>query len=84
MVDSRSSSEARHGAGRGARFAWALALGLAAACSTVRPEDKEYLAQPAMSFQSGGEEDAHGEHVMQNREGSFGAGAVSGGGCGCN
>lgn len=53
-------------------------------CSTVRPEDKEYLAHPAMGFQSGGEEDAHGEHVMQNREGSFGAGGVSGGGCGCN
>jgi len=62
----------------------ALAMTLLAACVTVRPEDKEFLAEPAMTFGSGGEARAQDEHVFVNREGSFGAGGVSGGGCGCN
>lgn len=55
-----------------------------AGCATVRPEDKEFLADPAMIFGSDGEIGAHDEHVLSNREGSFGGGTVSGGGCGCN
>jgi hypothetical protein len=55
-----------------------------ASCVTVRPEDKEFLAQPSMTFGSDGRTRAHDEHVFSNREGSFGAGGVSGGGCGCN
>ncbi|MAQ17390.1 MAG: hypothetical protein CMN30_21660 [Sandaracinus sp.] len=51
---------------------------------TVRPEDKEFLAEPAMTFGSGGDARAQEEHVMGNREGSFGAGSATGGGCGCN
>jgi hypothetical protein len=58
-------------------------LGLAG-CATVRPEDKEFLADPSMIFGSDGEIAAHDEHVLSNREGSFGGGSVSGGGCGCN
>jgi hypothetical protein len=62
-----------------------VALGLAAAgCATVRAEDKEFHAQPGMTFGSGGEVDAQEQHVFSNREGSFGAQGVSGGGCGCN
>ena len=57
---------------------------LLAACVTVRPEDKEFLAEPAMTYGSEGVSKAHDEHVFSNREGSFGAGGVSGGGCGCN
>ncbi len=53
-------------------------------CVTVRPEEKEYLAEPSMTFGSDGETLAHEEHVFANREGSFGGGGVSGGGCGCN
>jgi len=60
-----------------------LALG-AAGCVTVRPEDKGLLAQPSMSFGSDGRTRAHDEHIFSNREGSYGAGGVSGGGCGCN
>ena len=60
-----------------------LALCLAG-CVTVRPDEKEYLANPAMTFGSGGEASGQEEHVFHNREGSFGAGGVSGGGCGCN
>lgn len=68
---------------------WAFAtlialLALAAGCVTVRPEDREFLAQPAMTFGSHGASQSQEDHVMQNREASFGAQGVSGGGCGCN
>ena len=53
-------------------------------CVTVRPEEREFLADSSMNFGSGGEADAHGSHILSNREGSFGAGEFSGGGCGCN
>jgi hypothetical protein len=55
-----------------------------AGCVTVRPEEREFLADSSMTFGSGGEADSHEEHVLSNREGSFGAGEFSGGGCGCN
>ena len=61
----------------------AVAL-LSAACSTVRPQDKELLADPAMSYAAGGEAELQEEHVLTNREGAAGAGKTSGGGCGCN
>jgi hypothetical protein len=50
----------------------------------VRPEEKEFLAQPSMTFGSGGEDSAQEDHVISNREGSYGGAGVSGGGCGCN
>jgi hypothetical protein len=55
-----------------------------AGCATVRPQDKEFLADPAMAYRDDGMLSAHEEHVLQNREGSFGAGGARGGGCGCN
>lgn len=63
--------------------ALAAVLG-ASGCVTVRPEEREFLADSSMNFGSGGEADAHEGHVLSNREGSFGAGEFSGGGCGCN
>lgn len=63
---------------------FALLTVVATACSTVRPEEKEFLAQPSMTFGSGGEDAAQEDHVISNREGSYGGGGVSGGGCGCN
>lgn len=72
----------------GARFLRAVAVVVLAACvgacATVRPEEREYLAEPAMTFSSGGMTDAHQEHVLNNREGSYGGGSAKGGGCGCN
>jgi len=62
----------------------ALLLGAVVGCVTVRPEDKEFLAQPSMTFGADGRTKAHDEHVFSNREGSYGAGGVTGGGCGCN
>lgn len=61
-------------------LAWALAL---AGCRTVRPEDKEQLADPAMVYGSGGQASRQEEHVLDNREGASG-GEKSAGGCGCN
>jgi hypothetical protein len=64
-----------------------LAVALAAVapgCVTVRPEQREFLADPSMTFGSGGQVTADEEHVLSNREGSYGAGGVTGGGCGCN
>lgn len=67
-------------AAAGVVFSAAFAPG----CVTVRPEEREFLADPAMTFGSAGTAGAQEEHVINNREGSFGAGAVTGGGCGCN
>lgn len=61
-----------------------IAAFLAPGCVTVRPEQREFLADPSMTFGSGGQVTADEEHILSNREGSYGAGAVTGGGCGCN
>lgn len=86
MRDSPSSSE--RGRARLRVLLWAVALssllGALAGCVTVRPEEREYLAEPAMTFGSEGEAGAHEAHVLSNREGSYGAAGVTGGGCGCN
>jgi hypothetical protein len=59
----------------------ALATG---ACATVRPEQRAVLADPSMRFEGEPGEKAATEHVLENREASFGGGSVRGGGCGCN
>ena len=51
-------------------------------CSTVRPQERGMLADPIMQFQAQG--GARLRHAIENREGSYGASGVSGGGCGCN
>ncbi len=65
-----------------------LLLGLCAlllgGCVTVQPQDKEFLADPTMTFGSEGTLGAQSEHVRNNREGSFGGSSSAGGGCGCN
>ena len=63
--------------------AW-LALAGLAGCATVKPQDKELLADPAMIYGSGGSTpQRHEEHVLENREGAT-TGSAAGGGCGCN
>jgi hypothetical protein len=59
-------------------------LMLASACVTVRPEEKELLADPSMLFDSAAMARRHEEHALENREGSFGGGSARGSGCGCN
>ena len=61
-----------------------LVIGMLAGCATVRPEEKEFLADPAMGYRAGGMAQRHEQHVLDNREGSTGAGSARGGGCGCN
>lgn len=62
------------------------AFGLCAlgGCVTVRPEQRAVLADPVMQFQGDAREAAQRQHVIENREGSFGGSSVQGGGCGCN
>lgn len=55
----------------------------AGACATVRPQDKERLADPAMVYGSGGSALRQEAHVLDNREGALTTGS-GGGGCGCN
>jgi hypothetical protein len=77
-VDSRHSSE------RLLRCCMLLLLTGLAGCVTVKPHEKELLADPAMVYGSGGEADAQEGHILVNREGAAGAAEGSGGGCGCN
>jgi len=53
------------------------------ACTTVKPYQRELLAQPGMSLDPTPESDAD-QHMLQSREGSFGGYGSAGGGCGCN
>lgn len=86
-MGSRCSSElgpSRRRRGVIGLLAIAALAGSLEACVTVRPEEREILADPAMTFGAGGDAAAHEDHVLSNREGSIGGGASSGGGCGCN
>jgi hypothetical protein len=60
-----------------------LALG-ASACATVRPEQRQLLADPVMQFKAGERDQRAKDHVLEYREGAIGGGSVKGGGCGCN
>lgn len=62
-------------------FAFVLALG---GCVTVKPQDRAVLADPVMQFEGDPQVAGQVRHAVDNREGSFGGGGVSGGGCGCN
>jgi len=62
----------------------ALGLSTLGGCVTVRPEQRAILADPVMQFQGDPREAAQRQHVIENREGSFGGSSVQGGGCGCN
>jgi len=68
----------------GAMLIWLAAFGLLGACASVRPQDKEHLAEPAMTWGGEGLAREHEQHVLDNREGSTGGAELRGGGCGCN
>lgn len=59
----------------------AAALG---GCVTVKPQQRAVLADPIMQFEGDPQAAAQLRHAIDNREGSYGGGGVSGGGCGCN
>lgn len=60
-----------------------LAL-VSASCVTVKPTQRAVLADPIMQFEGDPQAAAQLRHAIDNREGSYGGGGVSGGGCGCN
>ena len=60
-----------------------LALPLAS-CVTVKATQRSVLADPIMQFEGDPQAAAQLRHAIDNREGSYGGGGVSGGGCGCN
>src|SRR5262245_14760138 len=61
-----------------------LLVSAASGCVTGRPEQRAVLADPVMRFNGDAREAAQRQHVIENREGSFGGSSVKGGGCGCN
>jgi hypothetical protein len=73
-------ASARH-LGRVAAVLFALA---SASCVTVKPTQRSVLADPIMQFEGDPQASAQLRHAIDNREGSYGGGGVSGGGCGCN
>ena len=69
------------------RFFSSLAIAIAlfgAGCATVKPHEREHLADRVMQFQGQNAETALEAHILSNREGSFGGDGAGGGGCGCN
>ena len=62
----------------------AMTLVFVSSCVTVRPEQRAVLADPIMQFQGDAREAAQRQHVVENREGSFGGSSVKGGSCSCN
>jgi hypothetical protein len=51
---------------------------------TVKPHQRELLADRIMQLDGEGQERAAEEHILSNREGAVGGTGTSGGGCGCN
>ena len=52
-------------------------------CSTVKPWQRELLAQPGMKLDAGPSTRAE-QHMLESREASVGGFGAGGGGCGCN
>ena len=59
----------------------ALASGCAA---TIKPWDRDLMAQKKMSFTPIPVERSIDDHIYFSKEGSTGGAGVGGGGCGCN
>jgi hypothetical protein len=60
------------------------ATGCATARWTVKPHQREYLADRIMKLDGNAQEQAADAHILSNREGAIGGTGTSGGGCGCN
>ena len=64
-----------------------LLLGLSGCASVepwVKPYERNFLADPIMSFERDPVSAAYLQHVFEAREGARGASGSEGGGCGCN
>ena len=56
---------------------------VAGGCSTVKPWERELLAQPGMKIEATPNARAE-QHMLESREASAGGFGGGGGGCGCN
>ena len=76
------------GEGKPLKIALAVLALLVGGCSmskwTVKPHQRELLADKIMQLDADQQERAAEEHVLANREGAIGGTGTSGGGCGCN
>lgn len=61
----------------------AILAGALAACTTVAPWQRQYLARPHMAFDPSPLQDAARAHAHASREAANTRAATSGGGCGC-
>jgi hypothetical protein len=62
-----------------------LLLASSGGCAaTVRPWDRDLLAEKKMRFVPSPTETAVDDHIYFSKEGSTGGHGVGGGGCGCN
>jgi hypothetical protein len=59
-------------------------LALLGGCATVRPYEREFLADQIMLFEADAEEASRELHWIEAREGSTGGTGGAGGGCACN
>jgi hypothetical protein len=66
------------------RIALVAALACGGGCATVRPYEKEALADPVMSFRADAAEASEELHWLEAREGSTGGAGGAAGGCACN
>ncbi len=53
-------------------------------CTTVKPYEREHLADRVMQFDAFAEEVMLERHFLETREGSIGGNGGAGGGCACN
>lgn len=60
-----------------------LALGISG-CVTIKPYERENLAERTMDFDKNKEEVMMEQHFLLTREGSIGGNGGAGGGCACN
>jgi len=61
-----------------------LGAGCSTAKWTVKPHQRELLADRIMQLDGDPQETAADEHILSNREGATGGTGTAGGGCGCN
>src|SRR3954453_9001584 len=84
--DARPGQRPREG--KPLKLAFALFALLVGGCSmskwTVKPHQRELLADRIMQLDADAQERSAEEHVLANREGAIGGTGTSGGGCGCN
>jgi Domain of unknown function (DUF4266) len=64
-------------------LAFLLSSAVVGGCATVKPWERESLAQPGMSLDANSSAAAE-QHMLESREASIGGFGGAGGGCGCN